>query len=59
MVFCIEICSAMADEEIRRRLADSLSPLFRRKDMPPLDDGKLREWIQLASAMGVDLLLDS
>ena len=50
---------ALADEEMRRRLADSLSPLFRRKDMPPLDDGKLREWIQLASAMGVDLLLDS
>ena len=50
---------ALADEEMRQRLADSLSPLFRRKDMPPLDDGKLREWIQLASAMGVDLLLDS
>src|SRR5262249_23307529 len=49
---------ALRDEEMRQRLADSLGPLFRRKDMPPLDDGKLREWIQQASAMGVDLLLD-
>jgi DNA repair exonuclease SbcCD nuclease subunit len=50
---------AMEDPEMRRRMTDSLSPLFRRKDMPPLDEGKLREWIQRASAMGVDLLLDS
>ena len=50
---------ALSDDEMRQRLADCLAPLFRRKDMPPLDDGKLREWIQQASAMGVDLLLDS
>jgi DNA repair exonuclease SbcCD nuclease subunit len=50
---------ALSDEDMRQRLADSLGPLFKRKDMPPLDDGKLREWIQQASAMGVDLLLDS
>jgi DNA repair exonuclease SbcCD nuclease subunit len=50
---------ALSDEDMRQRLADSLGALFKRKDMPPLDDGKLREWIQQASAMGVDLLLDS
>jgi len=50
---------ALSDEDMRQRLADSLGPLFKRKDMPPLDDGKLQEWIQQASAMGVDLLLDS
>jgi DNA repair exonuclease SbcCD nuclease subunit len=50
---------ALSNEDMRQRLADSLGPLFKRKDMPPLDDGKLREWIQQASAMGVDLLLDS
>jgi exonuclease SbcD len=50
---------ALSDEDMRQRLAESLGPLFKRKDMPPLDDGKLREWIQQASAMGVDLLLDS
>ena len=50
---------ALSDEDMRQRLADSLGPLFKRKDMPPLDDGKLREWIQQASAMGLDLLLDS
>jgi DNA repair exonuclease SbcCD nuclease subunit len=50
---------ALSDEDMRQRLADSLGPLFKRKDMPPLDDSKLREWIQQASAIGVDLLLDS
>jgi DNA repair exonuclease SbcCD nuclease subunit len=50
---------ALNDDEMRQRLGDCLELLFRRRDMPPLDDGKLREWIQQASAMGVDLLLDS
>jgi exonuclease SbcD len=50
---------AMEDPEMRQRMADSLAPLFRRKDMPPIDDAKLREWIQRASALGVDLLLDA
>lgn len=50
---------AMEDPEMRQRMADSLAPLYRRKDMPPVNEGKLREWIQRASAMGVDLLLDS
>jgi len=49
---------ALEDSELRQRLADTISPLFRRKDMPDVDDAKLREWIERASAMGVDLLLD-
>ncbi len=47
------------DPELRQRLAESLTPLFRRKDMPPPDDAKLRDWIERASALGVDLLLES
>jgi DNA repair exonuclease SbcCD nuclease subunit len=50
---------AIEEPELRQRLADSLTALFRRRDMPPLDDGRLREWIARASALGVDLLLDS
>ena len=41
------------------RLAESLLPLFRRKEMPAFDDAKLCDWIQRASALGVDLLLES
>jgi DNA repair exonuclease SbcCD nuclease subunit len=48
---------ALEDPELRQRLADSLAPLFRRKDMPGVDDVRLREWIERASALGVDLLL--
>lgn len=50
---------ALENPEIRQRLADNLAPLFRRRDMPALDDARLREWLQRASAMGVDLLLGS
>ena len=50
---------ALSDVEMRQRLADSLEPLFRRRDMPPMDDERLREWIERASALGVDLLLGS
>jgi DNA repair exonuclease SbcCD nuclease subunit len=49
---------ALEDPELRRKLADSLMPLFRRKEMPPPDDARLREWIERATAMGVDLLLE-
>jgi len=48
---------ALENPEARQRLAESLAPLFRRRDMPALDDARLREWIERASAMGVDLLL--
>jgi DNA repair exonuclease SbcCD nuclease subunit len=51
--------NALTDGQMRQRLADCLAPLFRRKDMPALDDARLREWIERASAMGVDLLLGS
>lgn len=50
---------SLEDPELRQRLAESLTPLFRRKDMPPPDDAKLRDWIERASALGVDLLLES
>jgi DNA repair exonuclease SbcCD nuclease subunit len=49
---------ALDDAALRQRLLDTLMPLFRRRDMPPFDDARLREWISRASAMGVDLLLD-
>jgi DNA repair protein SbcD/Mre11 len=49
---------ALEDPELRQKLADSLIPLFRRKEMQPLDDARLREWIERAAAMGVDLLLE-
>jgi hypothetical protein len=48
---------ALQDPEMRQRLAESLAPLFRRKDMPAIDDARMREWIERASALGVDLLL--
>ena len=50
---------ALQEPEARQRLADALTPLFRRRDMPAIDDAKLCEWIQRASALGVDLLLES
>ncbi len=50
---------ALEDPELRQRLADSLTPLFRRKEMPAVDEARLREWIERASALGVDLLLES
>jgi DNA repair exonuclease SbcCD nuclease subunit len=50
---------ALEDPELRQRLEDSIAPLFRRRDMPVINDERLREWIERASAMGVDLLLDS
>jgi DNA repair exonuclease SbcCD nuclease subunit len=49
---------ALGEPEARQRLAESLMPLFRRRDMAPIDDAKLCEWIQRASALGVDLLMD-
>ena len=50
---------AMDDPELRRRLAESLAPLFRRKELAPPDDARLKEWIERAGTMGVDLLLDA
>jgi len=50
---------ALSDPELRARLAESLAPLYRRKGMTEPDDAKLRDWIERASAIGVDLLLES
>jgi DNA repair protein SbcD/Mre11 len=50
---------ALEDPELRRKLAESLLPLFRRKELAPPDDARLKEWIERAGTLGVDLLLDS
>ena len=50
---------ALEDPELRKKLADSLEPLFRRRDMVIPDDVKLREWMERATALGVDLLMES
>ena len=50
---------ALEDPAIRQKFAESLAPLFRRKELSPPDDARLREWIERAGTMGVDLLLDS
>jgi hypothetical protein len=50
---------ALDDPELRQRLVDSLAPLFRRKELFPLDDARLRDWIDRATALGVDLLTES
>jgi DNA repair exonuclease SbcCD nuclease subunit len=49
---------ALEDPVLREKLAESLTPLFRRKELSPYDDARLREWIERAAALGVDLLLD-
>jgi DNA repair exonuclease SbcCD nuclease subunit len=50
---------ALDDPELRKKLMDSLEPLFRRRDMLLPDDAKLREWIERATGLGVDLLMES
>ncbi len=50
---------ALEDPASRERLAETLMPLFRRKEMPPIDDAKLCDWIERATALGIDLLLES
>jgi DNA repair exonuclease SbcCD nuclease subunit len=51
--------NALNDPEIRVKLTDSLAPLFRKKELTQPDDARLREWIERARSMGVDLLLDT
>jgi DNA repair protein SbcD/Mre11 len=51
--------SALENPELRQKLTDSLGPVFRRKEISQPDDTRLREWIERATSMGVDLLLDS
>jgi DNA repair exonuclease SbcCD nuclease subunit len=50
---------AIEDPELRKKLSDSLEPLFRRRDMALPDDVKLREWVERATALGVDLMMES
>lgn len=50
---------ALEDPELRKKLTDSLEPLFRRREMALPDDAKLREWVEQATALGVDLLMES
>ena len=50
---------ALEDPEMRQRLTDCLAPLIRRKEIAAPDDARLREWLERASALGVDLLLGS
>jgi DNA repair exonuclease SbcCD nuclease subunit len=50
---------ALDDPELRQKLADSLEPLFRRRDMLSPDDVKIRDWIERATSLGVDLLMES
>jgi len=50
---------ALEDPELRKKLTDSLEPLFRRREMVLPDDAKLREWVEQATALGVDLLMES
>ena len=50
---------AADDPDLRRKLMDSLQPLFRRREIPPPDDARFREWIERAGTLGIDLLLDS
>jgi DNA repair exonuclease SbcCD nuclease subunit len=50
---------ALEDPELRERLTGSLGPLFRRKELLVPDDARLKEWVERAAAMGVDLLMES
>jgi hypothetical protein len=50
---------ALRDPAVRQRLAESLMPLFKRREIAPPDDARLKEWIERAGTLGVDLLLDS
>jgi len=50
---------ALENPEMRQKLTDSLSPLFRRRELSFPDDARLREWIERATALGVDLMMDS
>jgi exonuclease SbcD len=50
---------ALEDPAVRQRLAESLTPLFRRKELSLPDDARLKEWIERAGILGVDLLLDA
>lgn len=49
---------ALGDPAFRETLAADLAPLFRRRGFIPPDDARLREWVQGAANLGIDLLTD-
>ncbi len=48
---------AQKDPAFRDELAESLSPLFRKRELFTPDSARVVEWIEKAGALGVDLLL--
>jgi DNA repair exonuclease SbcCD nuclease subunit len=50
---------ALEDPDLRQRLADTLAPLFRKKEIPSPDDTRMRDWIERAKSLGVDLLTEA
>ena len=48
---------AQKDPAFRDELAESLSPLFRKRELFTPDSPRVVEWIEKAGALGVDLLL--
>jgi DNA repair exonuclease SbcCD nuclease subunit len=50
---------ARQDPEYRRSLEESLTSLFRRRDLPAPDPARVAQWIERAGRMGLDLLLES
>lgn len=49
---------ALEDPELRQKLAEQLTPLFRRRELKLPDDARLKEWIERAGTLGIDLLLE-
>lgn len=49
---------AFEDPDLRQRLSEQLMPLFKRKELTAPDGARLRDWIQRAGTLGIDLLLD-
>ena len=49
---------AQADPAYRAELAESLTPLFRKRELFTADAARIGEWIEKAGTLGVDLLLE-
>jgi len=49
---------ARLDPEYRRSLAESLTPLFRRRNLAAPEPERLEQWIERAGKLGLDLLLE-
>lgn len=56
----LKLCDRAGDDPaLLEKLRESLTPLFRRKELGPPTDERLKEWLQRARDLGVDLLLDA